>query len=150
MHEGVQKWLSAPGRISLSITYHRVNSWFYTVCIWEIGSVFLFSQHAAAIGLCDIFRWDGMIEAIDDADGLGTFVGDNLRRAEEGVGHGIAVGVLLGASDEEEDDAAGFSLGEVSLPCLGLGGDGGLALPMEEVAVDGVVFVEGGVGEFFL
>ena len=42
VHEGVQKWLSAPGRISLSITYHRVNSWFYTVCIWEIGSVFLF------------------------------------------------------------------------------------------------------------
>ena len=91
-----------------------------------------------------------MIEAIDDADGLGAFVGDDLCGAEEGVGHGIAVGVLLGASDEEEDDAAGFSLGEVSLPCLGLGGDGGLALPMEEVAVDGVVFVEGGVGEFFL
>ena len=42
VHEGVQKWLSAPGRIPLSITYHRVNSWFYTVCIWEIGSVFLF------------------------------------------------------------------------------------------------------------
>lgn len=108
------------------------------------------SQHAAAIGLCDIFRWDGMIEAIDDADGLGTFVGDDLRRAEEGVGHGIAVGVLLGASDEEEDDAAGFSLGEIALSCLGLGRGGGLALPVEEVAVDGVVFVEGGVGEFFL
>ena len=40
-----------------------------------------FSQHAAAIGLCDIFRWNGMIEAIDDADGLGAFVGDDLRGA---------------------------------------------------------------------
>ena len=59
------------------------------------------SQHAAAIGLCDIFRGNGMIEAIDDADGLGAFVGDDLCSAEEGVGHGIAAGVLLGASDEE-------------------------------------------------
>ena len=109
-----------------------------------------FSQHAAAISLCDIFRRNGMIEAIDDADGLGTFVGNDLRRAEEGVGHSIAVGVLLGASDEEEDDASGFSLGEVALSCLGLRRRGGLALPVEEVAVDGVVFVEGGVGEFFL
>lgn len=69
-----------------------------------------FSQYAAAIGLCDIFRGNGMIEAVDDADRLGAFVGDDLCGAEEGVGHGIAVGVLLGASDEEEDDAAGFSL----------------------------------------
>lgn len=109
-----------------------------------------FSQHAAAIGLCDIFRGNGMIEAIDDADGLGAFVGDDLCGAEEGVGHGIAVGVLLGASDEEEDDAAGFSLRKIALSCLGLGRSGGLALPVEEVAVDGVVFVEGGIGEFFL
>ena len=36
------------------------------------------SQYAAAIGLCDIFRGNGMIEAIDDADGLGAFVGDDL------------------------------------------------------------------------
>lgn len=42
-----------------------------------------------------------MIEAIDDADGLGAFVGDDLCGTEEGVGHGIAAGVLLGASDEE-------------------------------------------------
>ena len=60
-----------------------------------------------------------MIEAIDDADGLGAFVGDDLCGAEEGVGHGIAVGVLLGASDEEEDDAAGFSLRKIALSCLG-------------------------------
>ena len=110
----------------------------------------MISQHAAAIGLCDIFRRDGVIEAIDDADGLGAFVGDDLCGAEKGVGHGIAVGVLLGASDEEEDDAAGFSLGKIALSCLGLGRGGGLALPVEEVAVDGVVFVEGGIGEFFL
>lgn len=108
------------------------------------------SQHAAAIGLCDIFRGNGMIEAIDDADGLRAFVGDDLCGAEEGVGHGIAAGVLLGASDEEEDDAAGFSLGKIALSCLGLGRGGGLALPVEEVAIDGVVFVEGGIGEFFL
>ena len=44
-----------------------------------------------------------MIEAIDDADGLGAFVGDDLCGAKEGVGHGIAAGVLLGASDEEEE-----------------------------------------------
>ena len=112
--------------------------------------VSLISQHAAAISLCDIFRGNGMIEAIDDADGLGAFVGDDLCGAEEGVGHGIAVGVLLGASDEEEDDAAGFSLGKIALSCLGLGRGGGLALPVEEVAVDGVVFVESGIGEFFL
>ena len=43
--------------------------------------VFLISQHAAAIGLCDIFRGNGMIEAIDDADGLGAFVGDDLCAA---------------------------------------------------------------------
>ena len=110
----------------------------------------LISQHAAAIGLCDIFRGNGVIEAIDDADGLGAFVGDDLCGAEEGVGHGIAVGVLLGASDEEEYDAAGFSLRKIALSCLGLGRSGGLALPVEEVAVDGVVFVEGGIGEFFL
>ena len=91
-----------------------------------------------------------MIEAIDDADGLGAFVGDNLCGAEEGVGHGVAAGVLLGASDEEEDDAAGFSLGQIALSCLGLGRGGGLALPVKEVAVDGVVFVEGGIGKFFL
>lgn len=59
-----------------------------------------------------------MIEAIDDADGLGAFVGDDLCGAEEGVSHGIAAGVLLGASDEEEDDAAGFSLGKIALACL--------------------------------
>ena len=112
--------------------------------------VSLISQHAAAIGLCDIFRRNGMIEAIDDADGLGAFVGDDLCSAEKGIGHGIAAGVLLGASDEEEDDAAGFSLRKIALSCLGLGRNGGLALPMEEVAVDGVVFVEGGIGEFFL
>lgn len=63
--------------------------------------VSLISQYAAAIGLCDIFRGNGMIEAIDDADGLGAFVGDDLCGTEEGVGHGIAAGVLLGASDEE-------------------------------------------------
>ena len=40
-----------------------------------------FSQHAAAIGLCDIFRRDGLIEAIDDADGLRAFVGDDLCAA---------------------------------------------------------------------
>ena len=113
-------------------------------------SIRFLSQHAAAISLCDIFRGNGMIEAIDDADGLGAFVGDDLCSAEEGVGHGIAAGVLLGASDEEEDDAAGFSLGKIALSCLGLGRGGGLALPVEEVAVDGVVFVEGGIGEFFL
>ena len=62
----------------------------------------------------------------------------------------IAAGVLLGASDEEEDDAAGFSLGKIALSCLGIGRGGGLALPVEEVAVDGVVFVEGSIGEFFL
>lgn len=110
----------------------------------------MISQHAAAIGLCDIFRGNGMIEAIDDADGLGAFVGDDLCGTKEGVGHGIAAGVLLGASDEEEDDAAGFSLGKIALSCLGLGRGGGLALPVEEVTVDGVVFVEGGIGEFFL
>ncbi len=82
--------------------------------------VSLVSQHAAVIGLCDIFRGNGMIEAIDDADGLGAFVGDDLCSAEEDVGHGIAAGVLLGASDEEEDDAAGFSLGKIALSCLGL------------------------------
>ena len=46
----------------------------------------LISQHAAAIGFCDILRGNGMIEAIDDADGLGAFVGDDLCGAEEGVG----------------------------------------------------------------
>ena len=112
--------------------------------------VFLISQHAAAIGLCDIFRGNGMIEAIDDADGLGAFVGDDLCGAEEGVSHGIAAGVLLGASDEEEDDAAGFSLRKIALSGLGLGRGGGLALPGEEVTVDGVIFVEGGIEEFFL
>lgn len=112
--------------------------------------VSLISQHAAAIGLCDIFRRNGMIEAIDDADGLGAFVGDDLCSAEKGIGHGIAAGVLLGASDEEEDDATGFSLRKIALSCLGLGRGGGLALPVEEVAVDGVIFVEGGIGEFFL
>lgn len=39
---------------------------------------------------------------------------------------------------------------KVALSCLGLGRGGGLALPVKEVAVDGVVFVEGGIGEFFL
>lgn len=91
-----------------------------------------------------------MIEAIDDADGLRAFVGDDPCAAQEGVGHGISVGILLGASDEEEDDAASFSLRKIALSCLGLGRGGGLALPVEEVAVDGVVFVEGGIREFLL
>ena len=80
----------------------------------------------------------------------GSFVGDDLCSAEESISHDIAAGVLLGASDEEEDDAAGFSLGQIALACLRLGRGGGLALPVEEVAVDGVVFVESGIREFFL
>ena len=60
-----------------------------------MDGVFMKSEHPTAIGLFDVFCRDGLIQAVNDAHRLGTFPGNDLRGAKEGVGHGIPVAVFF-------------------------------------------------------
>ena len=54
-----------------------------------------------------------MVQVVDD--GLGAFPFHEVGGAQEGVGHGGFVGVLLGTADKEENDGAIFPLVDIAL-----------------------------------
>ena len=116
----------------------------YSISLFTISS-----QDSGAVGFGDVLGGDGVVQVVDDGDGLGAFPSHEVGGAQEGVGHGGFVGVLFGSADEKEDDGAIFPLVDVSLAGFGFRCGGALALPVEGRFIHGVVFVKGGIGEFF-
>ena len=74
--------------------------------------------------------------------GAAAGVVDVIRRAEEGIWC-CSAGVALGLPDEQQHMAATGLVVDVSLAGGRIGAGGGLALPVEQPGVDGVIVVHG-------
>ena len=77
-----------------------------------------------------------------DVHGAAAGMADVIRRAEEGIRRGTA-GVDLGLPDEQQHMAASGLVVDIPLAGGRIGAGSGLALPVEQSGIDGVIVVHG-------
>jgi len=75
-----------------------------------------------------------------DVHGAAAGVADVIRCAEEGIRRSAA-GIALGLADEQQHMAAPRRVVDVALAGGRIGAGGGLALPVEQPGIDGVIVV---------
>ena len=101
------------------------------------------------IRLLQILRRDRMVQLPSDVHGATAGVPDIVCGSQEGIG-GCADNIILEFPDEEQDFAAPATVIDVPLAHRAGIICGGLALPMEQLLVDGVIVVHGRGGVVFI
>jgi hypothetical protein len=92
------------------------------------------------ICLLQILRRDRAVQVPGDIHRAGALVLDVCRRAEEGIGSGSARNaVILKFTDEKQHPAAAIGVMDIALAGRRIVSRGALALPMEQLAADGII-----------
>ena len=108
-----------------------------------MGSPFYFvlANHQL-IRLLQILRRDRVVQLPGDVHGTASGMSDVVCGSQEGIG-GCANDVILEFPDEEQDFAAFLTMIDIPLAHRAGGVSGGLALPVEQLLIDGVIVVHG-------